>query len=633
MLRKNLWRGRKVTGAVAALAVAGTMVAGALPALASTTATVANVAAAPSVSPNPDLEQKCGLNLAMVFDMSSSMTNDDVQSVKSASTAAVAALQGTGTSLGVYSFATFATQQLAATSVASDHGAASVKASIDGLTRPGDSQSWFGGTNWQQGLNIVPTDGYDGVIFFTDGLPTFFGENPLNERQDSASGKGGTGQSGASNVTASLNAAIPEANRLKDAGTRIIGVGVKGADAARLAQISGPVAGTDYFTTNYDELAKILTDIATAGCTGTLNVNKAVEASDSTDTTPGEGWVFDATPANAAQETLTTGANGQAGMALDFQAKKLATVTVRERQQPGYTVVQNGGYNAVCTRDGQPLAVTNTDDAGNVGFEVTALAGTVTSCTVTNKAPTAAWTMAKTSDATDPVNPGDTINYTVEARNTGERTVDGITFHDDLAGVLNDASFVAGSAQLTVAGGAPRGVADPVAKQLTAGPFSLAKGATATLSYQILVNDDAYGATLTNSVTGTGTVPPAECVAEKPCTTTDIVTPTPTEPAKPTPTEPATPTTTEPATPASTEMPTPSESPAPTGPATATTADPSPAATSAAVSVPASNTGTAVPNRDLAQTGSSAPLPLLLGGLLLAGGATILLLRRVRRTH
>lgn len=95
-----------------------------------------------------------------------------------------------------------------------------------------------------------------------------------------------------------------------------------------------------------------------------------------------------------------------------------------------------------------------TDDTGNIGFEVTAEAGTITSCTVTNKAPVTAWTMEKTSDTDGTVNPGDTISYTVEASNTGEETVDGITFRDDLSDVLDDATFVSGSAKLVVDGGA-----------------------------------------------------------------------------------------------------------------------------------------------------------------------------------
>ena len=84
-----------------------------------------------------------------------------------------------------------------------------------------------------------------------------------------------------------------------------------------------------------------------------------------------------------------------------------------------------------------------------------------------------AWTMAKTSDAHGEVSPGDTINYTVEARNTGEQTVDGISFRDDLSGVLDHASFVAGSATLVVWPGSTVPVADPIGDVLTAGPFSL----------------------------------------------------------------------------------------------------------------------------------------------------------------
>ncbi|ALE07127.1 hypothetical protein AL755_19370 [Arthrobacter sp. ERGS1:01] len=672
---------------------------GALPAIAAPAPTKA-AAAAPTVSPNPALPQRCGLNLAMVFDLSNSMSDDDIASVKKSSSQAVAALQGTGTSMGVYSFGTFATANLGATSLASAQGATAVTSAINGLIRPGDSNKMLGGTNWQQALAIVPAKAYDGVIFFTDGRPTFFGAAPLNANQSKTSGNGGTGSDDTSgtgaNVAAALDAAIPEANKLKDAGTRVIGVGVKDADAARLAQITGPVAGSDYYTTNYDQLAATLKAIATAGCQSTLNVNKAVQAFDSTDTTPGAGWVFDATPANAPAVALTTGANGQAGMNLDFTSKQPVAVTIKERQLPGYAVVQNAGFNAVCTRDGAPLAVTNTNDAGNTGFTVTALASTVTSCTVTNKAPLKAWTMSKTSDARGTVNPGDTISYTVDAVNTGVQAVDGISFRDDLSGVLSHARFVPGSATLSVAGGTPVAVADPAAAILTAGPMTLGKGQGARLSYQVVVNDDAFGATLSNAVTGTGSIPPASCTAEAPCTTTDVTPPKPVEPTPtptptvepsvdPTPTvEPttdATPTPTPSVEPTTGPTPTPSvepttdPTPTPTTDATSTTsptptADPTPTPTTDATStsspttsIPptASGTSTTAPTAsnpsptvkgtkvasgapqtakpteaatgDLAYTGASSALPLAVGGLLLASGCVLVMVRRSRRAH
>lgn len=138
-VEKNLWRGRKLAGAVAAVAVAGSLAASALPAFASPELPAPPVSALASanVSPNPELPQKCGLNLVMVFDMSSSMSTSDVATVKEASTAAVSALQGTATTMGVYSFATFAQQELAATSLASAQGASSVTSCINALVRRG----------------------------------------------------------------------------------------------------------------------------------------------------------------------------------------------------------------------------------------------------------------------------------------------------------------------------------------------------------------------------------------------------------------------------------------------------------------------------------------------------------------
>lgn len=618
MMRKTFWRGGKVAGFVAAVAVAGTLAASALPAIASPNSSVFLPAAlaATSASPNPQLPQKCGLNLAMVFDLSNSMSDADVSTVKSASTEAVAALSGTGTTLGVYSFATFAKQELAATSLASDQGTASVIGSINALTRPGETKSWYGGTNWQQGLAIVPESSYDGVIFFTDGVPTFYGENPLNDNENGSNGTGGTGTDSGENPATSLNAAIPEANALKDSGTRIIGVGVKGADAGRLSQITGAVPDSDYYTTNYDQLATTLKGIATAGCTGTLNINKAVEAFDSSETTPGEGWIFDAIAGGAEETSLTTDANGQASLKLDFPAQEPVTVAVRERQQDGYTVVQKSSFNAVCTRDGEPLDVVNTDDAGNVGFAVTATSGSVTSCTVTNKAPVKAWTMEKTSDTDGTVNPGDTITYSVEARNTGGQAVEGIAFRDDLTTVLDHAVFVPASATLAIGGAGALVVSDPVAGILTAGPFALAKGESARLSYQVKVNDDAFGATLTNMVVGTGEIPPVACLEDKPCTTTDIVPPTPTVPPTVTPTPTVPPT----------EIPTETPSSIGTPSASVTPATP--------VTQPASNSTTpSVPADDLAYTGASAVLPVIIGSLMLVGGLLLVMIRRLRRTH
>lgn len=119
------------------------------------------------------------------------------------------------------------------------------------------------------------------------------------------------------------------------------------------------------------------------------------------------------------------------------------------------------------------------------------------------------------------VNPGDVITYTVTAVGS-DGPVNGVTIQDNLTDVLDDASFVPGSAKLTIGTQAPSNVADPTGTNpvlLTAGPIDLVPGVPATLTYQVKVNDDAWSRTLRNVVTGSseGGVPPTSC---EPCSTT-----------------------------------------------------------------------------------------------------------------
>lgn len=119
------------------------------------------------------------------------------------------------------------------------------------------------------------------------------------------------------------------------------------------------------------------------------------------------------------------------------------------------------------------------------------------------------------------VQPGDVITYTVTA--TGANgPVKNIVITDNLTGVLGNATFVPGSATLTVAGGTPTAVANPTGTApitLVSTPFALAPAQTATLTYRVTVNANAWSKTLVNVVTGVseGNVPPTSCA---PCTTT-----------------------------------------------------------------------------------------------------------------
>src|SRR5690606_11801039 len=135
---------------------------------------------AASVRPNNLAPPQCGLDVAMVGDLSNSVTEDPAlfEQHKEAAYDFIDALTGTPSSIAVYTFASLAPAQGAGngnfplTSVATPDGANAIKAHIDGMTQP---PTGGGGTNWDRGFHQVAESGeqYDVVVFLTDGQPTF----------------------------------------------------------------------------------------------------------------------------------------------------------------------------------------------------------------------------------------------------------------------------------------------------------------------------------------------------------------------------------------------------------------------------------------------------------------------------
>lgn len=128
--------------------------------------------------------------------------------------------------------------------------------------------------------------------------------------------------------------------------------------------------------------------------------------------------------------------------------------------------------------------------------------------------PSASYTVTKTASAAT-VNPGDTITYTVTVTNTGEVAYSAdrpASFRDTLSGVVDDATYVTGSATngATIDG-----------NTLTwSGP--LAVNGTQTITYQVRVNEpDTGDKSIKNAVTPTG--PGGRCAAAADCTTTTAV--------------------------------------------------------------------------------------------------------------
>ncbi|MBB6405958.1 prealbumin-like fold domain-containing protein [Arthrobacter sp. AZCC_0090] len=140
-----------------------------------------------------------------------------------------------------------------------------------------------------------------------------------------------------------------------------------------------------------------------------------------------------------------------------------------------------------------------------------------TTCTVN---PVGVWALSKTASPASGtyINPGDpsanrVITYTVTATNSTVNPITGVILTDDLSQVLNNATFTAGSAKLTINGGTPLAVPDPGAgSKLVTPSFTLPGNGTAVLTYSVTVNTNAWLVTLTNGATGNGIIPPARCV-------------------------------------------------------------------------------------------------------------------------
>lgn len=116
--------------------------------------------------------------------------------------------------------------------------------------------------------------------------------------------------------------------------------------------------------------------------------------------------------------------------------------------------------------------------------------------------------ITKSSDApTVGVRPGDVVTYTVTVTNIGTApftTGDPVRVRDLLSGVLDDATFVPGSASISVGGGAATPVGNPSGGVLS-WSGALAVSASAELSYQVTVGEGADLRLVNLALTGTGT--------------------------------------------------------------------------------------------------------------------------------
>lgn len=335
---------------------------------------------------NPPYPQQCGLDVALILDLSGSVS-PYVSNLRAAASTFVDSLTGTPSQVSLFTFADRAPAatgaNLGLTPVSTAAGATLVKNRIATYTAGGS-------TNWDRGIYQVanaPTT-FDVAVVITDGNPTVYGaaEGPGNRTRFREVENG-----------------IFSANTLKNQGTRVIAVGVGdgvGGAADNLRAISGPTLGVDYYQTDdYAAAGAALRELALGSCEGSISIVKQVVNANTTDeditgAAPAGGWEFRATTTTngttpTSQTAVTAAGTGAVNFPLTFAGgTESATMTIAETQQPGFSLVTRDLDRAVCVdiASGDALAVTN-DAADQNAFSVDVPRSAAVSCVVYNRPP------------------------------------------------------------------------------------------------------------------------------------------------------------------------------------------------------------------------------------------------------
>lgn len=334
---------------------------------------------------NPVAPQQCGIDVALIIDLSGSVAPYETQ-LKNAAKGFVDALTGTPSQVGIFTFNNVAPAtaggNLGITPVSTPAGADVVKDHIDDFDTPVEA------TNWDRGISQVAASGvdYDLAVILTDGNPTVYSndEGPGNRTRFREVENG-----------------VFSANAVKALGIRMVAVGVgDGIDGSpdNLIAISGPGANSDYFQTeDYEAAGETLRQLALGDCEGSVSIVKQVvdegtTGEDKTGQTPTGGWEFTVDSDNpaitpATQSGTTAGGTGAVNFPLEFDTSSTTgNVTVTETVQAGHSIVTTGGKNAVCTEVESGDAVTVTNDGAN-GFTIGVDPQVAVTCTVWNRPP------------------------------------------------------------------------------------------------------------------------------------------------------------------------------------------------------------------------------------------------------
>ena len=297
---------------------------------------------------NPPLSQSCGLDIALLADVSTSINSAELGQIKTALTNFVNAFTGTPT---VFSLSRFGTvgQVLNGFSMTPAQAATAV-----------GSLSTFVGTqytNWDDGLakaygTFDPRLNPNLIVIATDGNPNKYG----NPAQPSGSSQDEAG---------AMAAAITRANTIRGNDTRIVAIGIGGdLNISNLQAITGPVVAppaainenVDVITSNFDTLGAAMAELASGLCGGTINITKLIDGQ------PQSGWNF-STNIQPGQGTILppSGQTGQDGMVqfdVDVTGETASVDVIEAQDHPGYSL-----ESATCYINNQPAGIFDGNDS------------------------------------------------------------------------------------------------------------------------------------------------------------------------------------------------------------------------------------------------------------------------------
>lgn len=349
---------------------------------------------------NPSLPAQCGLDVALVLDLSASVSSSELVQLKAAADTFTDALVGTPSRMAVFSFDGSSPSSSVGANVP-DLANVSTQSAADEFKSVYANWTTGSGTNWDRGIWAVAQAAphYEVAVVITDGNPTRFSADPVL-------GSGGTTH------FRDVENGIYSANAVKADGTRLIAVGVgDGVDDVtrlNLRALSGltlfdgsNILEADYLdAVDYAEAGEALSDLVLSQCAGSVSVFKQIvpagnDGDDIAGAAPaGAGWQFtastDSSGATVDPQTATTTGDGTGGVSFEVgypAGVPDAAVTITEAQQPGYTMVSPDGKNAVCVNPstGEPVALANVDDAASPGFVVDIPATAHVACTMYNR--------------------------------------------------------------------------------------------------------------------------------------------------------------------------------------------------------------------------------------------------------